>query len=66
VVVFAEGTPVRLMRELKPRVYVKGGDYCVEDLPEAEVAKEFGAEVRIIPFEEGYSTIALIERIKSL
>jgi len=65
VVVFDEDTPVRLMRELKPGVYVKGGDYRVEDLPEAEVAKEFGAEVRIIPFEEGYSTTALIEKIKS-
>jgi D-beta-D-heptose 7-phosphate kinase/D-beta-D-heptose 1-phosphate adenosyltransferase len=66
VVVFDEDTPVRLMRELKPGGYVKGGDYRVEDLPEAEVAGEIGAEVRIIPFEEGYSTTALIERIKSL
>lgn len=38
VVVFDEDTPARLMRELKPGVYVKGGDYRVEDLPEAEVA----------------------------
>ena len=45
---------------------VKGGDYRVEYLPEAEVAKEFGAEVRIIPFEEVYSTTALIEKIKGL
>jgi rfaE bifunctional protein nucleotidyltransferase chain/domain len=65
VVVFGEDTPVRLMRELEPAVYVKGGDYRIKDLPEAEVAKEFGAEVRIIPFEPGYSTSALIERIKS-
>jgi rfaE bifunctional protein nucleotidyltransferase chain/domain len=64
-VVFGEDNPVRLMRELKPAVYVKGGDYRIEDLPEAEVAKEFGAEVRIIPFEPGYSTSALIQRIKS-
>src|SRR3712207_3312912 len=56
VVIFAEDTPIRLMRELAPAVYVKGGDYHVEDLPEAEVAREFGAEVRIIPFEPGYST----------
>jgi glycerol-3-phosphate cytidylyltransferase len=64
VVIFAEETPIRLMRELEPAVYVKGGDYRVEDLPEAEVAREFGAEVRIIPFEPGYSTSALIEKIK--
>ena len=66
VVIFAEGTPVRLMRELEPAVYVKGGDYRIEDLPEAEVAREFGAEVRILSFEPGYSTSALIEKIKSL
>ena len=39
--------PVRLVRELKPDVYVKGGDYRIEDPPEAEVAGEIGAEVRI-------------------
>jgi rfaE bifunctional protein nucleotidyltransferase chain/domain len=66
VVIFSEATPVRLIRELKPGVYVKGGDYRIEDLPEAEVAAEIGAEVEILPFETGYSTSALIERIKSL
>ena len=65
VVVFGEDTPVRLIRDLGPAVYVKGGDYRVEDLPEAKVAAEIGAEVRILPFEEGYSTSALIEKIKS-
>ncbi len=66
VVIFDEGTPVRLMRELRPAVYVKGGDYGVEDLPEAEVAGELGAEVEIIPFEPGYSTSALLERIRAV
>ena len=66
VVLFGEDTPVRLMRELKPATYVKGGDYRTEDLPEAEVAAELGAEVRILPFELEYSTTALIERIRSV
>jgi rfaE bifunctional protein nucleotidyltransferase chain/domain len=66
VVVFGEDTPISLMRKLEPAVYVKGGDYRIEELPEAEVAREFGAEVRIIPFEPGYSTSALIEKIKSM
>ena len=64
VVIFDERTPVRLMREVRPAVYVKGGDYRIEDLPEAEVAGEIGAEVRIIPFKPGYSTTALIQKIK--
>ena len=66
VVIFGEDTPIRLMRKLEPAVYVKGGDYRVEDLPEAEVAREAGAEVRIISFEPGYSTSALIEKIKCM
>jgi len=66
VIPFSEDTPVRLMRELKPATYVKGGDYRVEDLPEAEVAAEIGAEVKILPFEPGYSTTALIERIRNV
>jgi len=66
VVLFSEDTPVRLMRALCPAVYVKGGDYRMEDLPEAEVAAEIGAEVEILPFEPGYSTTALIERIKNI
>ena len=54
------------MRELEPDVYVKGGDYRIEELPEAKVAAEIGAEIKIMPFEPGYSTSALIEKIKSL
>lgn len=65
VLVFDEDTPVRLLRVLCPAVYVKGGDYRVEDLPEAKVAAKIGAEVRILPFEPGYSTTALIENIRS-
>ena len=65
VILFGEDTPVRLLRDLKPAVYVKGGDYRIEDLPETEVAAGIETEIRIIPFEPGYSTSALIERIKS-
>ena len=64
VILFGEDTPVRLLRDLKPAVYVKGGDYRIEDLPEANVAADIETEIRIIPFEPGYSTSALIERIK--
>ncbi len=66
VVLFGEDTPVRLLRELKPALYVKGGDYKIEELPEARVAAEIGAEVKILPFKPGYSTSALIEKIRSL
>jgi len=66
VVIFDDDTPIRLLRELKPAVYVKGGDYRIEDLPEAKVAAEIGAEVKILPFEPGYSTTALVEKVRSI
>jgi D-beta-D-heptose 7-phosphate kinase/D-beta-D-heptose 1-phosphate adenosyltransferase len=66
VIVFDEDTPVRLLRELKPTVYVKGGDYRIGDLPEAKLAAEIGAEVKILPFEPGYSTTALIDKIRGM
>ncbi len=66
VVIFDDDTPMRLLRELKPAVYVKGGDYRIEDLPEAKVAAEIGAEVKILPFEPGYSTTALVEKVRSI
>jgi len=48
-----------------PAIYVKGGDYTSETLNEEErtLLKEIGAEVRIIPFEAGYSTSGLLEQI---
>ena len=66
VIIFDDDTPIRLLRELKPAVYVKGGDYRIEDLPEAKVAAEIGAEVKILPFEPGYSTTALVEKVRSI
>ena len=48
-----------------PAIYVKGGDYTSETLNEEErtLLKEIGAEIRIIPFEAGYSTSRLLEQI---
>jgi rfaE bifunctional protein nucleotidyltransferase chain/domain len=48
-----------------PAIYVKGGDYTSETLTEEErrLLKEIGAEIRIIPFEAGYSTSHLLEQI---
>ena len=48
-----------------PAIYVKGGDYSSETLNEEErtLLKEIGAEIRIIPFEAGYSTSRLLEQV---
>lgn len=65
VVPFDDATPERLIRALRPEIHVKGGDYRIEDLPEAAAVHEYGGEVRILPFVEGRSTTAIIERMGS-
>jgi D-beta-D-heptose 7-phosphate kinase/D-beta-D-heptose 1-phosphate adenosyltransferase len=61
VVVFDEDTPAAVLRELRPDVWVKGGDYAIADLPEAEVLAEWGGRAVVLPFVEGRSTTRLIE-----
>ena len=63
VVAFDEDTPVDLVRRLRPDVFVKGGDYTIERLPEAPVVRELGGEVRILPHVAGRSTTNILQRV---
>jgi D-beta-D-heptose 7-phosphate kinase / D-beta-D-heptose 1-phosphate adenosyltransferase len=65
IVPFDDDTPVELIRLLRPDVFVKGGDYTVETLPEAPLVRELGGEVQILSLVEDRSTSHLIERIGS-
>jgi len=60
VVIFEEDTPVETILALKPDLHIKGGDYRVEDLPEAGAVKAWGGEVKIIPLLPGFSTTDLL------
>ncbi|MBS1614820.1 MAG: D-glycero-beta-D-manno-heptose 1-phosphate adenylyltransferase [Bacteroidetes bacterium] len=64
VCLFDEDTPLELIQELKPDVLAKGGDYTMDTIVGAKEMLARGACVEIIPFVEGYSTTALIEKIK--
>ena len=66
VVVFAEDTPLELIKRVKPDVLVKGGDYSKENIVGAEFVENTGGMVVVIPFVEGKSTSALVEKIKKL
>ena len=68
VVVFPEARVTRVIEEVRPAIYVKGGDYTPATLnPEERAALEkAGAEIKIVPFEPGHSTSGLIERMKAL
>ncbi len=64
VILFNERTPVQLLARVRPDVYVKGGDYDIEMLQETAVVRAWGGRALAIPFVDGYSTTALIERIR--
>ena len=62
---FEEDTPLELIAELKPDVLVKGGDYDMAKLAETGVVEAYGGRALAIPFVDGYSTTALVQKIRS-
>lgn len=62
VVVFEEDTPEELMTELRPDIWVKGGDYQPERLTELKTLERLGGRLVILPLVEGRSTTALMQR----
>ena len=62
---FDERTPVELIQEIRPDLYVKGGDYDMEQLEETRVVRSWGGDALAIPFVDGYSTTALVKRIRA-
>ena len=62
---FDEDTPLKLINQLKPDVLVKGGDYDMRQLPETAMVEAYGGRAVAIGFVEGYSTTALVTKIRS-
>ncbi len=63
VVIFHEDTAAGLMRDLAPDIWVKGGDYRPEDLPELETLEAVGGRLVLIPVVAGHSTTGLLRRL---
>jgi len=61
VVAFEEDTPARIINALHPDVLVKGGDYQLEEIVGADTVLASGGEVKVLNFEDGYSTTGIIE-----
>ena len=60
VLVFEEDTPVSALRRLRPDIWVKGGDYSLPDLPEAELVTRLGGRTVLVPYMANRSTTSLI------
>lgn len=65
VTLFDEATAVRLIELIKPQVYVKGGDYTLDSLPEKDALVRNQVEVKFIPLVAGISTTEMIKRIRT-
>jgi len=65
VTLFDEPTPVALLQRVRPQLYVKGGDYDIETLEETRWVRRWGGDALALPFVDGYSTTALVQRIRS-
>ncbi len=65
VVVFEEDTPAQVLERVRPDIWAKGGDYAGAPLPEAEVLARWGGQPVVLPYLDGHSTTALVERSKS-
>jgi rfaE bifunctional protein nucleotidyltransferase chain/domain len=66
VVSFDERTPCDLLQIVRPDLYVKGGDYDIEQLEETRLIRGWGGDARAIPFRGGFSTTDLVERIRRI
>jgi len=64
VTVFDETVPLPVLEIVRPEVYVKGGDYDMALIAEAQLARTWGAQAVAIPFEFERSTTALLARVR--
>ena len=68
VTIFPELRATGFLEAVTPDIYVKGGDYNSNTLNADERAalEKVGAKIEIVPFEKGYSTTGLIEKLRGM
>jgi D-glycero-beta-D-manno-heptose 1-phosphate adenylyltransferase len=63
--VFSEDTPYNLIKEVKPNLLVKGGDWKEEQIIGSDIVKAGGGKVLSLKFKDGFSTTNIIEKIRN-
>nr|WP_285740307.1 D-glycero-beta-D-manno-heptose 1-phosphate adenylyltransferase [Kitasatospora phosalacinea] len=63
VLVFGEDTPEKILAELRPDIWVKGGDYAGRRIAEADLVESWGGEVVTVPYLDGHSTTTRINHL---
>ena len=64
VALFDEPDPYKMIAAIRPNVLVKGGDWGPEEIVGADIVKQDGGKVAVIPYLKGFSTTEIIERIR--
>jgi D-beta-D-heptose 7-phosphate kinase / D-beta-D-heptose 1-phosphate adenosyltransferase len=64
VLIFSEDTPIKILRNLKPDVFIKGGDYKIETLPEANTVHAYGGKIILTRILKGHSTTTTIAKLR--
>jgi D-beta-D-heptose 7-phosphate kinase/D-beta-D-heptose 1-phosphate adenosyltransferase len=65
VTIFADATPLALIRAIRPDVLVKGGDYRKDEVVGAQLVESHGGRVHLAGLRDGFSTSGIIERMKA-
>jgi bifunctional ADP-heptose synthase (sugar kinase/adenylyltransferase) len=63
--VFEDDDPTATLARLRPDVWVKGGDYRDQDLPEARTVRALGGRIALVPYLDGHSTTRILQRLGS-
>lgn len=64
VVIFAEDTPIELVKALRPDVLVKGGDYAESTIVGAPEVRAWGGDVHVVALTPGHSTTNLVKKLR--
>lgn len=63
IILFEEDTPQELIKQVKPNILVKGGDYQIENIVGADFVLANGGQVLTLPFVDGFSSTKIIQSI---
>ncbi|MBC24584.1 MAG: bifunctional heptose 7-phosphate kinase/heptose 1-phosphate adenyltransferase [Phycisphaerae bacterium] len=64
VIVFDEPTAEQLIRQIRPSIYVKGGDYKPEEITEHDLVRELQIELKVLAHRPGLGSTAVIDRLR--
>ncbi len=68
VIIFQEKSPIKIIEQLQPDFYIKGGDYTIDTIDQAErkVVEGYGGQIVLLPMVAGVSSSIIVEKIKQL